>query len=279
MKLLATDLDRTLLPNGLEPDDNTLPLLSSFVERHQIVMAYVTARRVSSVLNSVMPRYQPPVAKFIIGAVGAELFVRDRDGTYREMTAWRTFIQANSPLWNPLEVKESVAREFPLLELQPEKEQTDFKISYYLYDLSLFESTQKVLTHFFQQQYDGSALVTCSIDLNAGLAYVDITPMVVTKIGALQFLMNAYEIGRDEVLFAGDSGNDLSVFLSSLDSVVVANAERAIKEQVQREKKEGALFLAQGVSGLNGNYSSGILEGLVQKGWISTLMLSEGIGG
>lgn len=273
MKLLASDLDRTMLPNGLEPYDDSLPLLKELVKEHGIAVAYVTARRVESVLRSVMPHYAPPQASYIIGAVGSEIYLRDESGMFQVLHAWEEHVLEYSPQWQRTEVVEVISAQFPFLVLQPTKEQTQFKVSFFLYDLDLFKDVEEVLPLLLKSHFGASALATCSIDLNANLAYVDITPPVVTKISALEYLMNELKIVREQVLFAGDSGNDLSVFLSSLDSVVVANAEDAIKEKVIAEKTEGALYLSKGIQGLNGNYSSGIIEGLLKKGWISSQKL------
>lgn len=92
MKILATDLDRTLLPNGLENDDGTLPLLTKLVKECGIAVVYVTARRINSVLGSVMKQYNPPRPKYIIGAVGAEMYelIPETPDTYRELNHGRS---------------------------------------------------------------------------------------------------------------------------------------------------------------------------------------------
>lgn len=277
MKLLATDLDRTLLPNGLAPYDESMSLLGRLIDDHDISVAYVTARRVQSVLHTVMSDFAPPPASYIIGAVGAEIFISNSGGFFQEVSSWNTHVHLNAPQWQRREIERAVTERFPFLTLQPEKEQTLFKISYFLYDLSRFVQIEEELQQVLKDIFGSSAFATCSLDLNAELAYVDITPPVVSKISALQFLMNQLHLKREQVLFAGDSGNDLSVFLSSLDSVVVANAEEAIKRRVKKEKLEGELYLAEGVQGLNGNYCSGVIEGLLKKGWVSSQKLSEAL--
>jgi 3-deoxy-D-manno-octulosonate 8-phosphate phosphatase KdsC-like HAD superfamily phosphatase len=68
-------------------------------------------------------------------------------------------------------------------------------------------------------------------------------------------------------VFAGDSGNDLPVLASQIQSVLVANADLDVVEQAKTQaRKQGtmaAFYLAQGgFLGMNGNYSAGILEGV-----------------
>lgn len=267
LKILATDLDKTLLPNGSAPYDGTIPLLKDLIEQYDIDIVYVTARRVANVVSSVMTRYTPPQASYIIGAVGAEMYDCTGDKML-EVDAWKQCIFSNSPEWNRNLICETVEYYFPDLVMQPDCEQTDFKISYFWYDTKRFSLLESALQEIVEDAFAGTPLVTCSTDLNAGYCYVDITPKIVSKKSALEFLMNTLQVQRENVLFAGDSGNDLSVFLSSFDSLVVSNAEQNIKDRVLKEKRTGSLHIAEGINGMNGNYSSGILEGLIHKEWI-----------
>lgn len=268
MKVLATDLDMTLLHNGIAPYDGSMPLLRELVKSHTISLIFVTARRVDAVINSVLERYAPPEAAYIVGAIGAEIYERNSAGNYKELTEWRDYIRKETPLWNLFTIRSFIGREFPQLKLQPEKEQAPFKLSYYLYECSLFDSVKMSLEQRMTALFGDSVLVTCSKDLGAGIAYVDVTPPVVSKISALSFLLKRASIPQECVLFGGDSENDMSVFLSSLDSVVVANAEPGLINHIKREKLEGKLFVAKGIGRLNGNYSSGLIEGMIRKGWI-----------
>ena len=45
MKILATDLDRTLLPNGSwPPDSGAIDLFNELTARHEVLVVYVTGR-------------------------------------------------------------------------------------------------------------------------------------------------------------------------------------------------------------------------------------------
>ena len=77
--------------------------------------------------------------------------------------------------------------------------------------------------------------------------------------------MKQLQLGNAQVLFAGDSGNDLDVLCSDLPAVLVANASDEVREQaLQLASQAGTtaqLYLAQGTLG-NGHYAAGILEGI-----------------
>jgi len=73
---------------------------------------------------------------------------------------------------------------------------------------------------------------------------------------------------HDQTVFAGDSGNDMPALTSGLQAVLVKNARDKVRDeavqQVQVAGHDGCLYLAQGgLLGMNGNYSAGVLEGLV----------------
>ena len=80
--------------------------------------------------------------------------------------------------------------------------------------------------------------------------------------------MNQLGFDHSNTVFAGDSGNDMPLLISAVPSVLVANAHEDIIKQSQTQAKElgntNCLYLAKGgFLGMNGNYSAGILEGIV----------------
>ena len=48
---------------------------------------------------------------------------------------------------------------------------------------------------------------------------------------ALRYIMDLYQIDREEVLVFGDNYNDLSMFKAAGTSVAMENADRQIREQ------------------------------------------------
>lgn len=84
---------------------------------------------------------------------------------------------------------------------------------------------------------------------------------------------------RDETVFCGDSGNDLEVLISPIPSVLVANSQDDIKQQAlflaANAGTQQQLYISRGdFLGMNGNYSAGMLEGIVHyhpdvMGWLA----------
>ncbi|MCI5151391.1 MAG: haloacid dehalogenase, partial [Candidatus Electrothrix sp. MAN1_4] len=96
---------------------------------------------------------------------------------------------------------------------------------------------------------------------------LDILPACADKYQALQFLRQQLEYELDEMLFSGDSGNDLEVLTSVIPAVLVANARQEVAQKAEAMAaaagNSASLYLANGgYQGMNGCYSAGILEGV-----------------
>ena len=265
MRYLAMDLDRTLIPNGPEPDDGSLPYLTQLLQKHSITPLFVTARRILSVEQAIQ-RYTLPIPQAVIGQVGTTIHLGISPS--RALTEWEQEIHALAPAWNREKIF-SIFQDEPELVPQERKEQNSFKISYFLYDLTLFTKLQKRVSDILLEQFDNAAILIASKDLNANLAYFDILPQGVNKCSALDFYCRYAKISPQEILFAGDSENDLSLFLSPYDTIIVNNAEKALKSMILEKKKTGSHFEAYPTSTHNGNYSSGIIQGLYHHNWLS----------
>ena len=104
-----------------------------------------------------------------------------------------------------------------------------------------------------------------SVDETAGMGLVDLLPPGAGKRAAIEHLQQTQGIANSDLLFAGDSGNDLDALVAPYPSVLVANASQAVRsEALSRAAEAGTLdtlYLATGTTGHgNGNYSAGILE-------------------
>jgi len=81
-------------------------------------------------------------------------------------------------------------------------------------------------------------------------------------------LKQLLDFDHAETVFAGDSGNGICVMSSPIQSVLVANASKDVRDTAIKQAQVGhqlaTLYLAQSdFMGMNDNYSAGILEGVV----------------
>ena len=72
--LLCTDLDRTLLPNGNQPESpEARRRFASFAARPQVRLAYVTGRHLA-LIEKAIANYVLPRPHFVIADVGTSLY-------------------------------------------------------------------------------------------------------------------------------------------------------------------------------------------------------------
>jgi hydroxymethylpyrimidine pyrophosphatase-like HAD family hydrolase len=170
--------------------------------------------------------------------------------------------------------------DLPGLEMQEEDKQTRFKRSYYVDADMDRERLAGSINSILAQQGIRASLIW-SHDEVADQDLLDILPAGADKYQALQFLRRQMGYALDEMLFSGDSGNDLEVLTSEIPAVLVANARQEVAEKA-REMAAAAgngarLYLAHGgFQGMNGCYSAGILEGAAH--YYPEILQNAGVG-
>lgn len=262
--LLCCDLDRTVLPNGHQPESpEARPRLRLIARRPEITLVYVSGRD-RALLEAAIREYDIPVPAYAIGDVGTTIYAIQGD-RWRAWNAWREEI---APDWSGLghaEVHMLLAG-VPGLTLQEPEKQNAFKLSYYAPRDTESASLRADLSKRLRP-HGVRASIIWSIDEAANVGLLDVLPAGATKLHAIRFLMQAQGFAAGRMVFAGDSGNDLPVLTSGLQSVLVRNAAAEVRalalREVQRSGRADKLYLAQGgFLGMNGNYAAGVLEGL-----------------
>jgi sucrose-6-phosphatase len=262
--LLCTDLDRTLIPNGSQPESSKARnLFKQMVNQPEITLAYVTGRD-KNLVQKAIKYYQLPNPDYVIADVGATIYKLDNNQWF----TWDDWTETIAKDWHN-QTNNDVARlltEFTEIRKQEHVKQKKYKLSYYvpLYidHLALIQKIQQCLKHEAIQ-----VELIWSIDEPSDMGLLDVMPQHATKRNAIEFLMQQKRFDYHNTVFAGDSGNDLDVILSPVKSIVVANAHQEVKKIAQNQlanQKQGTnIYLAKGdFNHLNGNYSAGILEGV-----------------
>jgi sucrose-6F-phosphate phosphohydrolase len=273
--LLCTDLDRTLLPNGPEPESpGARERFARLAARPEVTLAYVSGRHLALVEQAIAG-YGIPVPDYAITDVGTKIHARD--GGWR---VWRDWEEEIDPDWAGCDhaALRALFADLPHLCPQEDEKQNTHKLSYYL----PLDADRAALDAQMRERLAGEgvrATLVWSDDEPAGIGLLDVLPERATKVHAVEFLRDRLGVVPERVLFAGDSGNDLAVMASAVPSVLVANAVEEVRASAvslaRAAGHEAALYLARGgLLGMNGNYSAGILEGLVHfqpevREWIS----------
>jgi len=260
--LLCSDLDRTLLPNGKQPESpEARPRLRRLAGRPELTLAYVSGRS-EALLKEAIETYGIPVPDYAIGDVGTTIYEPGRK--WRPWSDWAGQIARD---WGGKD-REDLAEILSDLSLRPQEEekQNTHKLSYYTDpDLDRDRLIRRVERRL--SEHSIRAGVIWSVDDAEDRGLLDILPEKATKVHAIRFLMKKIGVSEDRTVFAGDSGNDLPALTSGLRAVLVKNA----REDVRKEAGEtlagkgmaGRLYMARGsFLGMNGNYGAGVLEGL-----------------
>jgi len=263
--LLCSDLDRTLLPNGPQPESpEARKLLRVLAARPEVTLAYVSGRH-QGLLQQAIDEYELPLPDYAIGDVGTTIYEVD-GGKWHPWEEWHREI---APDWNgrSREDLQQCLADVLQLRLQEDSKQNVFKLSYYA-PADIVPDVLLEQVHRRLAAEDVHASLIWSVDEMAGVGLLDVLPEHATKLHAVEFMMQRKRFMPEQTVFAGDSGNDLPVLTSGLQAVLVGNARDVVRaEALQGARQAGhpaSLYLAQGgLFGMNGNYSAGVLEGLV----------------
>lgn len=257
--LICTDLDRTLIPNGRQPEaEGARGCFSRVVANKKISLAYVSGRHLQ-LIEQAIEQYQLPVPDYAIADVGSTIYRSGADG-WRVWQAWSDEIGDD---WQGQDSQTlySMLSDIDALRLQEPEKQNIHKLSFYLLLMENRDAVMALIQSRLQAE-SIQANVIWSVDEQADIGLIDILPASANKLHAIRFLMQHDGVGEAATIFAGDSGNDLDVLLSSIPSVLVANADDEVR-QAARTAPSSSLYLARGgFLGMNGNYSAGILEGI-----------------
>lgn len=232
-RLVVCDIDNTLVG-----DSEALQALLQQLQgaNKQVGFGVATGRRLESAIR-VLDKWGVPTPDLLITGVGTEIhyghgMVEDH--------GWQRHIDYR---WKPEALREAMA-DIPGLRLQPDSEQLRFKLSYYV-DPKRVPSTREIRRHLRR------------LDLHAKLiyshqAFLDVLPVRASKGLAIRYLALKWELAPEQLLVAGDSGNDEEMLAGNTLGVVVGNYSRELERLRGRER----IYFAQG------EHAWGVMQGL-----------------
>jgi HAD superfamily hydrolase (TIGR01484 family) len=258
--ILATDLDRTLLPNGHWPaDPQAIELFNELTRAHELLVVYVTGRNLA-LTEQAIEDYGVRHPDVLCGDVGTTIRRREA-GAWRDDPGWEARVHEASPAWDAAAIRDAVAAISGIREQEPEH-LNPFKQSYYV-DHERREHVLTEVQRLVGGRYDEVAVY--SFDSANGNGLLDFLPASATKQTALEYVAEAEGVPRGEVVFCGDSGNDVFPLTAGFRGVLVRNADEQLVAEVRsamvRNPRLEAYFATGGYRGLSGYYTSGVLEG------------------
>ena len=263
--LICTDLDRTLIPNGAQPESSgAREHFAQLVARPEVVLAYVSGRD-RGLVEEAISEYSLPVPDYAIGDVGTTIYRVGATHAWQHDAAWEQEILQDWGGHSHRELAQALS-DLPALRPQEAGKQNTCKLSYY----PPVDIDTAALSRTIDQRLRALGVkprLVWSVDEVAATGLLDVLPARASKLHAIEALMRELEFDPVQSVFCGDSGNDLEVLASAIPAVLVANAATEVRADADRLAREAGqedrLYLARGdFHGMNGNYAGGMLEGI-----------------
>lgn len=231
-RLIITDLDNTLTG-----DEEALAEFSDMIREHKFIgFGIATGRRLDSAME-LLEQLQLPKPDLIDTDAGTKLHYGEN------LTPDRSWRKQIDYAWKPKEIRK-VLDPIEGLYPQAEEHQSEFKISYE-YDAKEAPNSvelKKILR---------AAGVRAKVVVSLGM-YLDVIPVRGGSDLSMRHLLWKWGFSPDNVLVAGDSGNDAGMLLGRTLGVVVGNHSR----ELDRLRNRPRIYFAEG------EHARGILEGI-----------------
>ena len=217
-KLIVSDIDYTLIGNN-EKLNEFINVLNNL--QNKVGFAVATGRTVESAIN-ILIENNVPLPEVIISSVGSEIYYNYK-GRLVYSKGWDAHI---SHQWKRQTIVDLLSK-LDFLKIQEEDAQRKFKISYYTSDNPEYipEIKQLLMRH----------KIKANIIFSHG-QYLDILPYRASKGKAIRYLAYRWNLLYENIMVAGDSGNDREMLKGELLGVVVANHSPEL-ENLKGQKK------------------------------------------
>lgn len=242
--ILASDIDNTL--TGDRPAlDGLARRLHALREAGRLFLILSTGRRLEQVLDGFESEGLPK-SDAIISQVGTEIYLPPFAAGMEPLPAWKERLHAE---FSSREA-ESFLDGIEGLTMQPAHYNTPLKVSCYLDetpdpDAAAREIERRVKAAGKEDVYQ--VIWSSGRDL-------DIIPAAAGKGKAIHFLLDFLKLEAGQVIVAGDSGNDRTMFEEFQRGIIVANAQPELKALPEREENDHYRARAR--------YAAGVVEGL-----------------
>jgi sucrose-phosphate synthase len=233
-KMIVTDIDHTLLG-----DEDALTEFVALIQNidFDVGFAVATGRTIESAYN-VLEKNGIPYPDIIISSVGSEIYYNFR-GKLIYSKGWHAHLDNQ---WERNKIVKLLS-DFKHLEYQEEINQREFKISYYTSEIPGY--VDKVKNVLIRNKLKANVIFSHG-------QYLDVLPYRASKGKAIRYLAYRWNIPFENILVAGDSGNDIEMLKGELLGVVVANYSKEL-EVLRRQKR---IYFAKR------KYAAGIIDGI-----------------
>ncbi len=205
-QVIATDIDNTITG-----DREAMARFAAWCHNQQNMLYVAATGRNFHAALEVLKQWGAPLPDVLISSVGAEIYYRQTGEIYRADDAWAASLDDG---WEPDLIHDMMRQHFPKAQLQPKQQQRRHKISYDVSpDPRWVEHVQTCLRKHH---------IACTV-VYSHEQYLDILPEDACKGKALRHVCLKRNIAWNQVIAAGDSGNDLLMLQMVCYAIIVGN--------------------------------------------------------
>lgn len=240
-RVIISDIDNTLIG-----DQEGLRQLMHLIESTspKVGFGIATGRHIRSAVE-VLKKWRIAPPEILITSVGSEIYYGPK---LVKDVSWERHLNYH---WKPDRIRHLLKR-WPGLKLQPLVNQRHYKISYYMEPDQ--GPTRRDIVKLLRQ--DGlKAKVIYSHE-----AYLDILPIRASKGLAVRYLAMKWGLRPENILVAGDSGNDEEMLSGDILGVVVGN----YSAELEHLRESPKVYFAESA------HAGGIIEGIEHYHFLST---------
>lgn len=234
--VLISDIDGTLI--GQDDNEGFAELMDWLnMNKDHVVFGLATGRN-KVLTQQVLQEHDLAKPDVLICSAGSEIYYTEK---FIPDKGWESHISFQ---WDRKKLQD-VLRKIPKLSLQEEEAQYAYKLSYYVDDDFTEDDKADIYDLLDKHNLKANLLFTDS-------RFMDFLPFRAGKGLAIRYISRKWKIPLDQILTAGNSGNDMDMLLGNMKGIVVGNYSPEL-EEVRHNKN--VYFAEQPLS-------KGILEGI-----------------
>ncbi len=241
--ILASDIDYTLTgnPQALARLRARIDMLR---QQKKLALFLTSGRTLAEVLNG-FEQENIPYADAIITQVGTEIYLPPFSPNQEPLADWDQLLKKRFSR----QEAENFLHGIKGAQIQPDRYNTPLKVSYFLNETPNPQGAAQLVKQRVAEVDNDYQVVWSSGK------HLDILPAAAGKGKAIRFLIDYLDLSPQQVITAGDSGNDRSMLDEFGCGIIVGNAQPELQE-LKSKNRGTSYYFAQN------SYAAGVEEGL-----------------